>query len=298
MASWYYIFAALAMGIYLFGCATVGPMNNSHDPYDPRFAHDSIYVDEPTQAPKAVVLMLHGLNLKPARMDGWAQLLSAHGGKVMRFALHGHAGEAKHMAEVKAEHWHEQFNKAIQEAHQHAQKLQVPLYFVGFSLGALVALEWLATQPETKLYINKMLLIAPAIATPWYSRAAAGLLSVFSKNLTLPSRSPKQYRANAGTTVAAYDALFKLKKSLEEARFKNANLPTLVLIDKHDELVPSERIKNIIVDHSLGRWELSIVDNRFAQENYGFRHLMVDQESVGPHLWAELSQQVIKYLNL
>jgi len=289
---------SLSMSIYLLGCATVGPMNSSHDPTDHRFVNNSIYIDEPTDAPKAVVLMLHGLNLKPARMDGWAQLLSAHGAKVMRFALHGHAGVQKHMAEVKAEHWHEQFSKAIQEAHDQAQKLQVPLYFVGFSLGALVALEWLATQPETKLYINKMLLIAPAIATPWYSRAAAALLSVFSKSVSLPSRSPKQYRANAGTTVAAYKALFRLKKSLEEACFKNANLPTLVLIDRHDELVPSARIKNIIANHSLGRWELSIVDNRFAQENYGFRHLMVDQESVGPNLWAELSQRVIKYLNL
>ena len=216
----------------------------------------------------------------------------------MRFALHGHAGPEILMAEVKAQIWREHFNKAIQEAHTQAQQLQVPLYFVGFSLGALVALEWLSAQPQSKLYINKMLLIAPAIATPWYSRAASGLLSIFSKSLSLPSRSPKQYRANKGTTVAAYEALFTLKKSLEDARFKNANLPTLVLIDKHDELVPSARVRNIITEHSLGRWELSIVNNHFAQENYGFRHLMVDQESVGPNLWVELSERVIKYLDM
>lgn len=295
LPSFFICLSGLAMGIYPLGCATLSPMNSSHDH---RFADNSIWTDEPHDPPKAVVLMLHGLNLKPARMDGWAQLLSAHGAKVMRFALHGHAGPQKLMTEVKAQIWREQFDKAIQEAFAQAQKLQVPLYFVGFSLGALVALEWLSAQPETKLYINKMLLIAPAIATPWYSQAAANILSIFSKSLSLPSRSPKQYRANKGTTVAAYEALFTLKKSLEEAGFKNANLPTLVLIDKHDELVPSARVKNIIADHSLGRWQLSIVDNHFAQENYGFRHLMVDQESVGPNLWAELSEQVIKYLDM
>ena len=283
------------MGIYLAGCATIGPMNNFQDS---RFVDNSLWVDEPKGTPKAVVLMLHGLNLKPARMDGWAELLSAHGAKVMRFALHGHTGQEKLMAEVKAHMWHGQFNKAIEEAHAHASQLQVPLYFVGFSLGALVALEWLSAQDESRLYINKMLLIAPAIATPWYSRAASSILSIFSKNITLPSRSPEQYRAQKGTTVAAYKALFALKKSLEDARFKNANLPALVLIDKHDELVPSGGVKNIISAHGLGRWELAIVDNSFAQKNYGFRHLMVDQESVGANLWAELSARVLKYLDI
>jgi esterase/lipase len=295
MRRWYDIFAVftgLILGVYSSSCATVKPMND-------RFAANSLWIDEPKYKPQAeaVVLMLHGLNLKPAKMDGWAELLSAHGAQVRRFALYGHAGDPSHMAQVTAPIWREQFDKAFHDAHSYAQELQIPLYFVGFSLGALVALEWLSGQPELNK-MAKMVLIAPAIATPWYSHVAAGVLSVFSKNISLPSRSPKQYRANKGTTVAAYEALFELKNSLELNKFKNTNIPALVLIDKHDELVPSARIKKIITEHRLSQWQLTLIDNNFAQENYGFRHLMVDQESVGPQLWAELCDQVLNYLNL
>lgn len=283
------------LGVFLIGCVTVGSMTQSNDH---RFDNHALWTDWPVEKPKAVVLMLHGLNLKPAKMDGWAHLLSAHGAMVMRFALSGHSGEPGEMSKVNSEMWREQFKEAILKANAEAQKMHVPLYFVGFSLGALVCLEWLATNDKDLVSIAKMLLIAPAIATPWYSHSAVGLLSLFSKSMTLPSRSPKQYRANKGTTVAAYRALFSLKKSLHEAQFKSTNLPTLILIDKYDELVPSESIKKIIAAHKLGLWQLNIVDNRFAQENYGFRHLMVDEEAVGPALWASLSAQVLKYFNL
>ena len=62
-------FGVLAMSIYPLSCATVGPMNSL---LDRRFVDNSIWTDEPHSTAKAVVLMLHGLNLKPARMDGWA----------------------------------------------------------------------------------------------------------------------------------------------------------------------------------------------------------------------------------
>lgn len=285
----------LFLGVYLSSCVSLKPMNES---FDHRFSHHALWTDWPAKEPQAVILMLHGLNLKPAKMDGWAQLLSSHGALVMRFALHGHTSDVSEMGQVSADRWREQFKEAVMIAHDEAQKMQVPLYFVGFSLGALVCLEYLATNKTKLADIAKMVLLAPAIATPWYSQTAVSLLSVLSKSMTLPSRSPKQYRANKGTSVAAYEALFKLKKSLHDAQFKNANRPTLVLIDQHDELVPSAMVKNLIASHKLGQWQLNIIDNRFAQENYGFRHLMVDEEAVGPALWASLSRQVLEYFKL
>jgi esterase/lipase len=266
---------------------------------DLRFAHNALWIDEPSKGPaQAVVLMLHGLNLKPGRMDGWAQLLSTHQAQVRRIALYGHSGDPAHMAQADPLIWRKQFDEAIHEAYGFAQKNKIPLYFVGFSLGALVALEWLAGHNMHNIHIDKMVLIAPALATPWYSRAALGLSSLFKKSLMLPSRSPKSYRANEGTSVAAYEALFSLKKSLEKAHFKNTNISTLIFIDKHDELVPSARIKNIIKKYNLGQWTLVIVDNKFAANHYGFRHLMVDPESMGSPLWEDLSQQVLSYFKL
>ena len=282
--------------VALAGCVTMAPMDPMNKETDPRFVNNTLWEDTPKAKPTAVVLMLHGLNLKPGKMDDWAQLLSTHNALVMRFALHGHGGDSFDIREAEAQIWREQFNSALKKAHQRAQDLDVPLYFVGFSLGALVALEH---QAQNNLYkINKMVLIAPAIATPWYSQAASTLLSVFSKKFSLPSRSPKNYRANKSTSVAAYEALFELKRSLENNKFKNSNIPVLVIIDKYDELVPSNNIKNIIHKHALGNWQLQIVNNQFAKQNYGFRHLMVDQESVGPELWRELGEQVLGYFSL
>lgn len=81
-------------------------------------------------------------------------------------------------------------------------------------------------------------------------------------------------------------------------QFKNTNIPTLLMIDKYDELVPSSNIKKIITQYRLSKWVLDIVDNRFAHDNYGFRHLMVDEESVGKHLWDELGKKVLSHFAL
>lgn len=281
----------------IVSCTTVGLMKTDKDS---RFLENSLWIDEPI-GPKtqAIVILLHGLNLKPGKMDGWANMLTAHGALVMRFALFGHSGAEGQMAHVNETIWREQFAEAFVSAQKKAQALGVPIYFVGFSLGALVALEWLAAhQEEYDPHIAKMVLIAPAIATPWYSRAAISMISWFGRSFTMPSRSPKHYRANSGTSVAAYQSLFAIKKSLEDLHFKNNNLPTLVLIDKYDELVPSESLKTIIEKHQLSHWILDIVDNRFAHDNYGFRHLMVDEEAVGKALWKELSAKVVAHLGL
>ncbi len=217
----------------IVSCATVGLMKTDKEP---RFLENSLWIDEPI-GPKtqALVILLHGLNLKPAKMDDWAKMLTNHGASVIRFALLGHSGVEGEMAQVNETIWREQFADAMLKAQEKARALDVPIYFVGFSLGALVALEWLAAKSDGfSPSISKMVLIAPAIATPWYSRAAISMISWFGRSFTMPSRSPKHYRANSGTSVAAYQALFAIKKSLEDLKFKNNNLPTLVLIDRYD----------------------------------------------------------------
>lgn len=284
-------------GLYIVSCATVDLMKIEKDE---RFLDNSIWVDEPAgKAPKAIVILLHGLNLRPAKMDGWASLLSSHGALVMRFALFGHTGTEGQMGQVNETIWRQQFAETVKEAQARAAELKVPIHFVGFSLGALLGLEWLSAQTElSEPSINKMVLIAPAIATPWYSRTAVSIISWLGRTFTMPSRSPKHYRANSGTSVAAYQALFAIKKSLLSQKFKNTNLPALILIDQYDELIPLDEIKDIIAQHRLSRWQLEVVDNRFAHDNYGFRHLMVDEEAVGKPLWDELSQKVLGHLDL
>lgn len=262
-------------------------------------ASTEIWQEAPkNQNVKAIVLLLHGLNLKPDKMNDWSHSLSAHGAHVMRFSLHGHSGDLKHMKTVTADLWRKQFNEAVEHARLKAAEHEVPMYFVGFSLGALTALEWLSNeQPSSRLF-DKMVLIAPALSVPWYSKFAINMLGILGRGFMLPSRSPQHYRANKGTSIAAYQALFALKESLETNQYKNANVNTLVLIDRNDELVNSREIQKIIERSKLGLWTLHIVDNRFAYDNFGFRHLMVDQEAMGKELWQNLNHLVLEHFQL
>lgn len=282
--------------IYIVNCQTVDGMKTE---IDNRFANNALWVDQPQNSkPKAVVILLHGLNLKPAKMDGWANMLTQNGALVIRFALYGHRGFFGEMAQVKEEVWRKQFVEALEKAQELSLQHKAPIHFMGFSLGALVGLESLTHFAKSNIAIEKMVLIAPAIATPWYSHAAVSMFSWLGRGFTLPSRSPKHYRANNGTTIAAYQALFELKKSIHDKKFLNCNVPALILIDKHDELVPMEGVKKIINDNKLSHWQLEVVDNRNAYRNFGFRHLMVDEEAVGPDLWKALAKKVIHHLNL
>lgn len=281
---------------YCISCRTAGPMNAQKDP---QIQPNEIWVDRPPAGTeKAIVILLHGLNLRPQKMDDWSKALKSHGALVVRLALHGHEERLGHMSEVSASLWREQFKKALKEA-QALTESELPIYFMGFSLGALVGLEWLAGNENPLINgIKKMVLIAPAIATPWYSEPAIGVLGIFGKGFILPSRSPKEYRATKGSSVAAYQALLELKKSLLAQSFRNTNMPTLILLDKHDELIPSNEVKNIITKYHLGQWILDIVDNTVAYQNYGFRHLLVDEGSVGKDLWEALIKKVVSHFSL
>lgn len=285
---------------YWCGCATVSSMKNNEKNAAETAIETKIWHEEPQKGPvKAVVILAHGLNLRPQKMDGWSQILSRHGAQVIRFALYGHTGDEAHMQTVTSDVWRAQFDEVMKIAKIRAEEDDVPIYFIGFSLGALIGLEWLSRKPaEFGDGFNRMVLIAPAVSVPWYSRFAIKMLSVFGKGLMLPSRSPEDYRANKGTSVAAYQALFAMKDSLEHNNYRNANIDTLVLIDRHDELVDSGDIRELITKERLGNWKLQMVDNRFAYTNYGFRHLLVDEDAIGKELWQNLSGLVLKHFQL
>jgi pimeloyl-ACP methyl ester carboxylesterase len=280
---------------YLYGCLTINQMK----PNEEKNFKTTIWQNRPRdQKPIAVVVLAHGLNLKPNKMDDWAQILSSNGALVIRFSLYGHTGNPSDMANVHQEIWRKQFDEVMSVASVTAKNDNLPIYLVAFSLGALVGLEWQAHAQEHYHMFEKMVLIAPALSLPWYSKPVINMLSILGHSLMLPSRSPSRYRANPGTSIAAYQSLFALKKSLEEKKYKNANVKTLVLIDRHDELVNSKGIKKIIEGFKLNHWALQIVNNRFAHHNYGFRHLMVDQDAMGKELWQSLSKMVLHHLKL
>ncbi len=252
----------------------------------------------PEKKVKAVAVIAHGLNFKPEKMDDWTQILAEHGAIVMRFSLAGHHGDIHHMKEVDGQIWQNQFDQGLDQARSVALKHQVPLIFIGYSLGGLLGVDWVSRQKTGERVFDKMFLLAPAIATPWYSPIAKKILAALTPDLILPTPSPKKMRAQKGSSVSAYQALFSIKESVEKNDYKNVNIPTLVILDKHDEVIPFEEIKNIIKTHRLNLWNLQEVDNHFGKINFGFRHLIADKESLGPELWPVISNKALEHFEL
>lgn len=252
----------------------------------------------PEQKVKAVAVIAHGLNFKPEKMDDWTQVLADHGAIAMRFSLAGHNGDILHMKEVDGQIWRTQFDQGLNQARAVAHQHQVPLVFIGYSLGGLLGVDWVLRQKMGERVFDKMFLLAPAIATPWYSQIAKKILATLTPDLILPTPSPKQIRAQEGSSVSAYQALFSIKESVEKSDYKNVNIPTMVILDKHDELIPFDEIKNIIKTHHLSLWNLQEVDNDFAKMNFGYRHLIADKESMGPELWPVISNKALEHFEL
>src|SRR5262245_36237572 len=96
----------------ILACATASTMKQNY----PHKTLTELVHEEPEKQKKAIVILLHGLNLKPQRMDDWAKVLVNHGAHVIRFALYGHSGDRAHMANVTAEMWRSQFDEALNAA--------------------------------------------------------------------------------------------------------------------------------------------------------------------------------------
>ena len=136
------------------------------------------------------------------------------------------------MKTVTRAQWTESFFEFYSAAKSRAAKDQVPLYFVGNSLGALIGLSLqLEKNPQKQIRFDKMVLLAPAITPKFFTRWVK-MFGLFGYDYILKSWSPESYQAQLGTSVAAYKALFALVDEVEQkARPQELDVSTLVFID-------------------------------------------------------------------
>jgi alpha-beta hydrolase superfamily lysophospholipase len=250
-----------------------------------------------TGAIRAVVILCHGLNMKPSKMAALGQLLAERGASVHYLSLAGHGASLEEFRQATRTKWLVQCQAAYDLGHAQAQKEQVPLYFVGFSHGALVNLDLMNSVSGRPLQYDKMVLLAPAISTHRFTHLVLALHGLVP-NWMLASQNPEEYRAHPGTPLTAYRALFDSQKALKKGRYRGINLPTLVLISPKDELVSPRGIAKIMRDHQLTQWRLSPVDNSRATLNQCPRHLIVDEGSVGVTQWESVKNMVLNHFDL
>jgi len=255
---------------------------------------------------KGVALVIHGLNLRPDKMQTIISGLTEAGIDALRLSLRGHGENYTHFVGIDEEQarleafkavslplWMNEAYLAYTQVRNRAASKKVPLFFVGFSLGGLIGLNLFATEPE--VHFERMVLFAPAIKLRSFHYIGR-ILSPFSR-LVIPSFAPDAYLSNKkGTPIAAYNALFEGLQQFEKHVNPKINVPSLIFIDERDEFIPLRAFKKLKEEKKLDRWQLYIVEKEAAADQDTFHHHIIDEYSTGEAVWKEMMETTITYL--
>jgi len=173
-----------------------------------------------SNAPKAAVLLLHGMSDSPYSLRNLGQRLNAAGALVLGLRIPGHGTAPSGLVEVT---WQD-MAAAVRLATRHLadQAGEAPFYIVGYSNGAALAVHYtLATlQDETLPKVERLVLLSPAIGVTsvaalavWQARLGHLLgLEKLAWNAILPEYDPYKYGSFA---VNAGDVVYRLTNQIQ-----------------------------------------------------------------------------------
>lgn len=255
---------------------------------------------------EGVALVIHGLNLRPCKMESIINVLTDSGIDALNLSLRGHGENYdRHLdndpararlatfKSVSYESWMDETCAAYSAARGRSVKMRVPLFFVGYSLGGLLGVDLLASRPD--IQFDKMVLFAPAIKMHLRNNLIR-LLSPFPR-LTIPTFTLASYQSNNGTPMAAYNALFNSLKNFSGHTGPKINVPTLVFIDKNDEIVSFCRLKQMVKNENFDQWQFYIVKKESTKEPAKIHHVIIDEPSTGEDVWKDMMRAMVNHLH-
>lgn len=237
---------------------------------------------------KAVVVLTHGLNLRPARMNDLARALARDGFEVFRPAFCGHNGDTERFLSVSAEEWAQDARRIHAEAMARALELGVPLHLGAYSFSALV---FQVLSPE--LPFARRIFFAPALRTHFWYPAAMGVARLLP-NLRFTSRIFPDYRANSTTGTRALIALHEFMRRWRRGEGAGESSPTLIWIDPRDELVSGRKLRKLAAQKP--GWELRELSNRGSRMRVKYHHLIINEEALGTEEWERLVRETREFL--
>lgn len=252
-----------------------------------------------------VYLLVHGLNLNPNRMNPLRDELLHAGFDVLQVQLTGHRMNLSHpedstsrrarleaFRKVTLSRWMGEMQNVYRKAKARSEQQQVPLYYMGFSMGGLLG-PLLLVSPGSA-HFDKMVLLAPAIRLRPRSQLVR-LLFLFPR-LVIPSKSPERYRANSGTPVSAYHAMLKGMRELNHRMNQNLDIPTLVMMDTQDEFVSYCGLQHLMARQKLRKWKLIPIEKDKLVRESMYHHLIIDKTSLGPTAFPEMIGTIHSFL--
>jgi pimeloyl-ACP methyl ester carboxylesterase len=255
---------------------------------------------------KGVALVIHGLNLRPDRMQPIISKLTESGIDVLALFLRGHGENYHHDNGVDEDTarldafktasyrlWMNEAYRAYLQLKERGQEKGVPLFLAAFSIGGLIGLDLFATHADVEF--DRLVLFAPAIrlhASIYLER----VLSPFPR-LVIPSMAPKTYLANKkGTPIAAYNALFEGLDRFNQTAGQKLNVPTLIFIDERDEFIPLKKLKKLVEEKNWNQWKFTIVTKDESARDDAFYHHIIDASSTGKTVWQDMMAAAVNHL--
>ncbi|MCP4629899.1 MAG: alpha/beta hydrolase [bacterium] len=256
---------------------------------------------------KGVALVIHGLNLRPDRMQPIISKLAESGMDVLSLSLRGHGENYSHSQNTDADQarleafktvsyqvWMNEAYLAYLQLRTRGAERGVPLFLTAFSIGGLIGLDLFASNAD--VMFDKLILFAPAIRL----HPIIYLERIFSPfpRLVIPSMAPKTYLANTkGTPIAAYNALFDSLEQFNKNAGRKLNVPTLVFIDKQDEFIPLGKLKKLVAEKKWTQWQFYLVEKDQTAADERFYHHIIDASSTGNAVWREMMAAAVAHLN-
>ena len=252
-----------------------------------------------------VALIIHGLNCRPDKMESIIAELTEVGIECLNLSLRGHGENYPHhdsaddasarmeaFKSVTYPMWKTETYRAYQRAKRKSNLSGAPLFFIGFSMGGLLGVDLFASNPNVEF--NKMVLFAPALKMH-RRNSLLKILSPFPR-MVVPSFAHESYLANDGTPMAAYNALFEMHAHFENNLDPRINIPTIVFVDKQDELISFSGLYDMILDQNLDQWRILPVKKDEIGTEVKMHHLIIDEASVGRQMWQKMVKTTVTHL--
>ncbi len=252
-----------------------------------------------------IALVIHGLNLHPDKMKSIINPLTETGVEAVNLSLRGHGANFSYhpnVSTVKArieafkaassQLWLEETRRAYWQVKERGKEKKAPIFLIGFSFGGLIGLDLFTTDPA--IWFDKMILFAPAISI----RAKYHVIKWLKPfpRFVIPSLSLKSYRANKGTPVSGFNALFEALIQFRTNLSPKLNIPTIIFINKGDEFISYRGIQKIVEDEKLDKWKLHWVQKTKKNAQLKPFHLIIDESSVGKNSWYSMMRTMIDHI--
>lgn len=245
-----------------------------------------------TQKKRGIVIVAHGLNVKPTAMLSLIGWFNTHGCDCFLPRFSGHYENPSDTAGITVKVWQKEMINGYEAAKEAAGQHNIPLFFLGYSLGGLLGVD-LVLSAGNDVAISKQVLLAPAIAV----RNTASLLKLFFwwNSLYLPSFTPAKYRANKSLSINAYKTMFRIVSNITQAKARLI-IPTLAVVDTMDELISTKKLVNFLDKFADGHYELLRLDSEMKNRQGGYHHLIINKETMGEANWKLFTEKMKAFL--